>query len=37
MSIAGSLTDAINFRYVFTISGTPTTVSGADDNSKTLA
>ena len=37
MSIAGSLTDAINFRYVFTISGTPTTVSGADDNSRTLA
>ena len=37
MSIAGTLQDSVNIRYVFTISGTPTTVNGADDNSKTLA
>ena len=37
MSIAGTLQDSVNVRYVFTISGTPTTVNGADDNSKTLA
>ena len=37
MSIAGTLQDSVNIRYVFTISGTPTTVSGADDNSRTLA
>jgi len=37
MSIAGTLQDSVNIRYVFTISGTPTTVNGADDNSRTLA
>ena len=37
MSIAGTLQDSVNIRYVFTISGTPTTVNGADDNSNTLA
>ena len=35
--IAGTLQDSVNIRYVFTISGTPTTVNGADDNSRTLA